>query len=206
MVGQVRLHDAVRIDQFVVERENDVASVGDLNAVGEAAARLGVGEHRLRLLIRRGAIRTSQLTPTGILAISTAALEDARPLLGDADLQSSTCLSLGEAAQRAGVTRSELRSAADRGLVECDRTAGNHRRFTIDAVDAFKASLKPGDTDATLLAIGDAARLAGVSVAVLRAAVATGRISCVRSSRDHRRFSFDDVMSYAARCGSSLHQ
>ena len=206
MVGRVRLYDAGHIDQFIVERESENASVGDLIAVGEAAARLGVGEHRLRLLIRRGAIRTSRLGPSGTLAISAAALDDARSLLGDADLESSTCLSLGESAQRAGVTRSELRSAADRGLVECDRTAGNHRRFTIDAIDAYKASLTIGDTDATLLVIGDAARLAGVSAAALRAAVAAGRISCVRSSRGHRRFSLDDVMSYAARCGSSLHQ
>lgn len=198
MVGRVRLYESGRIDRMVIERDCEVAAIGDLVTVSEAATRLGIAEHRLRLLIEQGVVPTTQLGPTGVLAVSTTALELARSLITDVDLLNSTTLSIGEAARRAGVTITELRNAADRGLVEVDRTWGNTRRFTVAAIDAFQDSLTAADTDTSLLAIGDAARLAGVSQGILRTAEAAGRITCVRTRSGHRRFRVDDVMSYAA--------
>lgn len=196
VVGLVRLYDSSRIDQMVLEREQETLDVGEVLSVSEAAAQLGVGEYRVRMLVARGAVAQSRIGPTGVLAISASALEQLRSLLSDVDLVDSTYLSMGEAVRRAGITIFELRNAVERGLVASDRTAGGHRRFTIAAIDVFKEMLTAADTDTSLLAIGDAARLAGVSTGILRSAVAAGRIACVRTISGHRRFNVDEVMSY----------
>ncbi len=196
VVGRVRLYDSSRIDQMVLEREQESLVAGDVLSVSEAATQLGVGEHRVRMLVARGAVAQSRMGPAGVLAISASALEQLRSLLSDVDLVDSTYLSMGEAVRRAGITIVELRNAVDRGLVASDRTAGGHRRFTTAAIDAFKEMLTAADTDTSLLAIGDAAGLAGVSTGILRSAVAAGRIACVRTISGHRRFNVDEVTSY----------
>lgn len=55
------------------------------------------------------------------------------PLPMSAPLLTST-----EVARRLGVTAATVKRWADDGLLECERTAGGHRRFTQEAVDRFR--------------------------------------------------------------------
>ena len=53
-------------------------------------------------------------------------------------------LSTSEAARHLGVSLSTVRRWSDAGHLRGYRTPGGQRRFTVDQLDAFLESLKPG--------------------------------------------------------------
>jgi excisionase family DNA binding protein len=50
-------------------------------------------------------------------------------------------LSTGQAAQKIGVSRATFQRWCRDGLIPCQKTHGQHYRVTVEAVDAFIASL-----------------------------------------------------------------
>jgi excisionase family DNA binding protein len=58
-------------------------------------------------------------------------------------------LSTSEAARHLGVSLSTVRRWSDAGYLRGYRTPGGQRRFTVEQLDAFLASLRPSGADGT---------------------------------------------------------
>ena len=82
-----------------------------------------------------------------------------------------------------------LRSVASGLLKPALVTPGGHRRFSLQAVEAFAASLDSDPLHTALLTTGEAARLLGVSHPTLNRAIRAGRLRPAQvTPGGHRRF------------------
>lgn len=82
-----------------------------------------------------------------------------------------------------------MRSVASGLLKPALVTPGGHRRFSIQEVEAFAASLESDPCHTGLITTGEAARLLGVSQPTLNRAVRAGRLRPTQvTPGGHRRF------------------
>ncbi|MGA7910475.1 MAG: helix-turn-helix domain-containing protein [Candidatus Dormiibacterota bacterium] len=99
-------------------------------------------------------------------------------------------ISSKDAARRLGVSQATVLRCAARGLLKPVLvTPGGHRRFSLQEVEAFAATLDIDPLHSSLITTGEAARLLGVSQPTLNRAVRAGRLRpALVTPGGHRRF------------------
>jgi excisionase family DNA binding protein len=104
-------------------------------------------------------------------------------------------ISSKDAARRLGISQATVLRCVAGGLLRPALvTPGGHRRFRLQEVEAFAATLEVGHRHSGLLTTGEAARLLGVSQPTLNRAVRAGRLRpALVTPGGHRRFDGADL-------------
>lgn len=140
---------------------------------------------------------TPEITPEQELLAAKQAAEHQTESKRNSTEDSERLFTTGEVAKILHVSGETVRGWADRGIINCHRTAGGRRRFPVSELQAIAGSEINEEDDCTLRPCEAATRL-GISKTKLRELANDGALGATKTVGGHRRYSYSQVKAVAA--------